>query len=271
MRTTTIPSPSSPQAFTITGIPSGSGYMVFAILDQNNSGLIEAGNLDNTNGAGSIAITGATTHNVVLVGGGAEVRVATEHQVTQSVPGSDSYGIRTRALGHLKLPVAVTLYGGNGVLVPAGLGKSFGTGFESSPAWTSTRPTVGDLYRFKVWYSDATSELKTGTLAAVLDAFANSLSVTATPSKNIPTFNWLAPSSPPSSYTYRLSLWGPSANWYYQSSSDMPSTQLSVQYNIDNNAQPTSLVNGSTYTWSVVVQDSDDNMATVQTSYTVPP
>jgi hypothetical protein len=271
MRSARIATPVSPQAFTISGIPSGSSYMVFAILDQNNSGLIEAGNLDNTNGAGSIAITGPTTRNVVLAGGGAEVRVATEHQVTQSVPGSDSYGIRTRALGHLKLPVLVTLYSGHGVLVPAGLGKSFGTGFESSPYWSSTRPTVGDLYRFKVWYSDATSELKTGTLAVVLDAFANSLSVVATPSKNIPTFHWLAPASPPASYTYRLWLSGSGANWYYPSRSDMPSTQLSVQYNTDGNASPSSLVNGSTYGWAITVQDQDSNLATVQASYTVPP
>jgi hypothetical protein len=270
MRSARIASPVSPQAFTITGIPSGNSYMVFAILDQNNSGLVEAGNLDNTNGAGSIAITGPTTRNVVLAGGGAEVRIATEHQSTQG-GGTDSYGIRARALGHLKLPVAVTVYSGNGVFVPAGLGKSFGTGFESSPYWSSTRPTVGDLYRFKVWYSDATSELRTGTLAVVLDAFANSLSVVATPSKNVPTFHWLAPTSPPASYTYRLSLSGSGANWYYPSRSDMPSTQFSVQYNTDGNASPASLVTGSTYTWSVIVQDQDDNMATVQTSYTVPP
>ncbi len=267
MRFTRIASPMSPQAYTVTGIPSGSNYFVFAILDQNNNGLIDAGDVHNTGDGGggqTIAITGATTQNVTLSGGNASVRIATEHQVQQGVPGLDSYSLQSRVSGQVKLPVAVTLYSGLNLAVPADIGKYYD--FDLWSNLGGTRPGVGDAYRFKIWYSDGTSELKTGSIAAVLDSFAQSLSVTATPSANVPTFNWLAPTSPPTSYTYRLSVYG-NANWWYPQDNGMPSTQTSAVYNADGNANPPSLVAGTTYNWSVVVQDQGGNQASVWTTY----
>ena len=266
MRSTAIASPTSPQAFTVTGIPSGSSYFVFAILDQNNNGIIDAGDLDNTNRAGSVAITGATTHDIILSGAAADVAMTTEHQFEQGVSGSDYYAIRANAEGHTKLPIAATMYSGSGVAVPVDLGKSYS--FQSNGDWGPTRPTAGDVYGFKIWYSDGTSELKLATLTTVLDSFARSLSVTASPSATIPTFHWLAPTSPPAGYTFNLSLYGSNANWYYPQRADMPSTQLSVQYDIDGSASSSSLVPGTTYNWSIIVRDPNDNRATVFATYT---
>jgi hypothetical protein len=267
MRATRIASPTSPQAFTVTGIPSGSNYFVFAILDQNNNGLIDAGDLSNTNGGGNqaIAITGATTQNVTLSGANADVRVATQHQIQEGVTGSDSYYIQSRVSGLVKLPVAVTLYSGLGAPVPVDVAKYFD--FETFLGMNG-RPNAGDTYGFKVWYSDGTSELKSGTISAVLDSFAQNLTVTPTPSSTVPTFSWSAPASPPTSYVYHLSLYGPSASWFYPQNNGMPSTQLTVQYNFDGNANPSSLVTGTTYYWSVVVQDQNDNQASILTAYT---
>jgi hypothetical protein len=269
MRATRIASPVSPQAFTVTGIPSGSSYFAFAILDQNDNGLIDAGDLSNTNGGGNqvIAITGATSHDITLSGANAEVRITTQHQVQQGSPGSDFYGMNLRVSGQVKLPVAVTLYSGAGVAVPVDFPKNFD--FQTFLGLGSSRPNPGGAYGFKIWYSDGTSELKTGSVTAVLDTFARSLSVTPAPSANVPTFSWVAPASPPApSYTYRLSLYGPGANWYYPRNDGMPSTQVSAQYNVDGNANPSSLVTGSTYTWAVVVQDLEGNEASIQTTYT---
>jgi VCBS repeat-containing protein len=42
-----------------------------------------------------------------------------------------------------------------------------------------------------------------------------------------------------------------------------------VQYNVDGQASPNAaLVSGSTYNWSVTVQDADGNQAKTETTYT---
>jgi hypothetical protein len=51
----------------------------------------------------------------------------------------------------------------------------------------------------------------------------------------------------------------------------MPSTTTSVLYNVDGNANPPSLSTGTTYNWSIIVQDQNDNQASVQTTYTPTP
>lgn len=270
MRATKIASPMSPTAYTVTGIPSGSNYFAFAILDQNGNGLIDAGDVHNIGSGGgnqTIAITGATTHNVTLSGANASVLMGTQHERQLGVPGSDSYGIRSRVSALVKLPVAVTLYSGSNVAVPADIARYYD--FEIGWGQGSARPNVGDAYGFKIWYSDGTSELKSGAVSAVLDSFAQTITATPTPSANTPTFSWAAPASPPASYMYYLQLYGPGgANWWYPRDSGMPSTQLSVQYNADGNASPASLVTGTTYNWSVTVQDQNQNRASVQTTYT---
>ncbi len=264
MRGVQISNPVSPQAYTITGIPSGNNYMVVAILDQNNTGYIGEGNPNNTNQAGTIAITGPTTRNVVLTGANADVFVITDHRLV--APGSHTYAVRTKALSQAKRAVAVTMYSGPDVLVPVNLGYN-SYNFQSGQNWESTRPTVGATYGLKVWYSDGTTELKTGTLTTVLDSFATSLSVERSPSANVPTFHWAAPTTPPDSYNYQFQLWGSGANWYYPRRESMPSTQTSVWYNVDGNAYPTSLVTGSTYYWQIQVRDREENTASVEAVY----
>lgn len=266
MRAARIASPTRPQFYTVTGIPAGD-YFVFAIVDMNDNGVVDGGDLSNTREDGQVVpIDVATTQDVTLSNANAGVRIATSHQIQQGVPGSDFYAIRSRVAGRVKLPVAVTLYSGPNAAVPADIARSWD--FDLWSGLGSTRPAAGDAYRFKVWYSDGTSELKSGSVSGVLDSFAESLSVTPTPSANVPTFNWAAPASPPASYTYRLSLDGPGASWWYPQDAGMPSTQTSVQYNVDGRASPSSLVMGTTYGWSVIVEDPGRNQASVRTTYT---
>jgi hypothetical protein len=268
MRGTRIASPVSPQAFTVTGIPTGTNFFHFAVLDQNDNGTIDTGDLGNTNSAGTIAITANTTHDLVLSGANADVRILTTHQTFQGGAGSDNYGIQVRAEGQAKLPVALTLYSGPDVAVPFDIGKG-NSAFQGTAKWSSTVPAIGDSYLFKVWYSDGTSELKTASVTVLLNSFAQNLFTDTTASATIPTFRWEVPVSPPLPYTFRLGLQasGGSQYWYYPQRSDMPSSQLSVRYNIDGSASVPSLSVGTTYNWYVTVTDREGNEASVVTSY----
>jgi len=60
--------------------------------------------------------------------------------------------------------------------------------------------------------------------------------------------------------------------WNYyggNNSNGIPSSQLSVVFNVDNSANPSpSLTPGTTYDWWVTVQDDSGNSAQFQTTYT---
>ena len=112
---------------------------------------------------------------------------------------------------------------------------------ENFGAWLnlmSVKPNVGDAFKVKVTYSDNTSEYITPSVTGVLDSFATNLT-TSGANRNIPTFNWTAPASPPSSYAYGIRVNQGTGNrvWEYPDDGDMPSTQTSVVYNVDGNAK----------------------------------
>jgi hypothetical protein len=269
MRNQRIANPTSPQAFSIGGIPSGSSYFPFAIIDMNNDGAIDAGDLSNTGSGGSanISITGATTHDIALSGANATAGVTTQHQIQQGVSGSDWYNVDARVNGLVKVPVAVILYSGPNVAVPVDVGRQWE--FDYYAGTGSTRPGLGDTYRLKVTYSDGSTELLSASVTTVLDSFATSLTVnTGSPySQAVPLFTWVAPASPPASYTYRVSLYGPGASWWYPQNDGLPAGTTSAQYNADGNAMPSSLASSTTYNWSVIVQDAAGNQASAQTTY----
>ena len=93
----------------------------------------------------------------------------------------------------------------------------------------SVSPNVGDAFKVEVTYSDDTSEYITPSVTGVLDSFATNLT-TSGANRNIPTFNWTAPASPPTFYTYELRVEQSTGGrvWEYPDDGDMPSTQTSV-------------------------------------------
>ncbi len=264
---TTIASPASPQSYSISGVPSGS-YQLFAVIDMNNNGIIDSGDINNANDtAPTITVSGNTTSNLTLTSASAIVRANTDHRFDGA---TNTYSLIPNIYDGTKHAVAVTLISGLNVAVPFDMGID-----PSNSTWISlnaNRPTGGDTYMFKVTYSDGTTQTLSGSVTGVLDTFATSLSVTATPSATIPTFSWAAPATPPAFYTYRLDLWGnsDSTNWNYPNGDDLPSTTLSALYNTDGGASSPSLTSGNAYTWRIQVRDAFGNSATRQTIYTVP-
>jgi hypothetical protein len=93
--------------------------------------------------------------------------------------------------------------------------------------------------------------------------------VTPTPDATTPTFSWMAPSPEPAGgYGYYISVDGPSVSWWYPGVGRMPSTQTSVLYDVDQGSTSPSLTPGTTYGWSIVVEDASWNTCAVETTYT---
>jgi hypothetical protein len=64
---------------------------------------------------------------------------------------------------------------------------------------------------------------------------------------------------------------GASLNWCYsggKNSNGIPSSQTTVVFDVDGSASSSSLTSGTTYNWSVQVQDANGNTAQEQVNYT---
>lgn len=267
-----IANPVSPQAFSIPGVPNGT-FFFFGIIDQNNDGLIDAGDISNTNSniSSSLTVTGNLSgQNLTLSNAGAIATVSTQHQKYTGAGGtSENYGLDFDVDQNTKRPVNVALVLGSSVLDVAKPVTDSGYWF-----WTnlgSLRPTVGDAYTVRVEYSDATSEDLTVTVSAVLDAFPTNLApVTGAAAGTTPTFTWSAPSPAPSfpyTYSFWMQQWNGPQIWQYPSDGDMLSSQLSLVYNVDGTASQPTLTVGTTYVWSISLMDANGNSAQQTVEY----
>ena len=91
-----INSPSSGLIYSYSGVPSGN-YQAFAIIDQDNNGLIDSGDISNVygsnqNGPPPLTVSGTTTtNNIALTSAVSTVSVATNHQQTNGA--DDTYSL----------------------------------------------------------------------------------------------------------------------------------------------------------------------------------
>ncbi len=261
---TRIASPVSPHTYSFSGVPNGS-YFNFAVIDMNNNGVIDLGDISNTDSdTPSITVNSNTTANITLTAAGAIERVTTSHWSDGT---NQSYNANVAVNSGTKLAVAVTIVSAPYIAVPFDMSKDWNFG-----AWLNlmaVRPNVGDAFKVKVTYSDGTSEYLTSSVTGVLDNFAQT-PTTSGGNRNIPTFNWAAPATPPAPYTYKLWVSQNTGGqvWNYPNDGDMPSTQTSVVYNADGRANAASLVTETPYNWTITVRDANGNEAQRQSSYT---
>jgi len=240
---------------------------VFVLLDMDNDGIgSHFGDLVYEPHS-PFTVSADTEQNFTLSSASATARAGTSHN---SDGLNDNYGLQLEASGGTKHIVRVALVSGLNVVVPVDIAKQDGE-FNYFVDLSTTRPTAGDAYVFKVTFSDGTTETLTGSVSVVLDAFATNLGVTTDgtggSSVTVPLFTWAAPASPPAFYTYSMYVEGP-VFWILDNT--LPSTQLSTLFNSDGNATNPSLTSG-TYNWYVRVEDADQNSATIQaTPYIVP-
>jgi hypothetical protein len=212
------------KSYSIT-IPSGSNYYIFGILDQNNDGQIDAGDVtdtNNNNNAPAVTLSGsATTVNDNSLP--ATNSVATvQTQYSSCGTNCSNYNLNLQVREGNKLPVAVTLYSGPNLLNPVDMGQCSGCGtvqFQYSASLPGGVPSVNDTYKFTVTYSDGSVDQgSAGTINGKVTAFGitgavvgasdvpTNLSPSGTSSTSTtPNFTWTFPSNP-SNYTYSFYL-----------------------------------------------------------------
>ncbi|HEY4382452.1 MAG TPA: hypothetical protein VGN01_19040 [Acidobacteriaceae bacterium] len=286
-----IANPVSLQAYSV-NVPNSATavYLPVGIIDQNNDGVVDAGDIVNINYQSSpISVTGPTANqNITLPTGNSLASVSTKHFLSGS---THTYAIYFSIPGANKLPVAISLLpssnadGANitsgpmdiaSCAVPPNTCRDGNTGFQMYFSLGSNAPTTGDTYLLKITYSDATTETVAATVTNVLSTFATSLApTTGTSVSTTPTFTWTDPvCGACSNYTYTFELDGAGNQiWYVPGNGNglAPGT-TSVAWGVDpSNASNTpsvgSLTLGTTYSWSVTVQDGDFNSATTTVSY----
>ncbi len=279
-----VSSPGVVQPFTLQ-VPSGT-YIQFAVLDQNNDGMIDPGDVSNVQEQKNVAIAGPGTEDVDLTDIASSIYVTTQHW-SQTVLGGSTpftntgYGVSFDLAEGDKLPVSVTLISGPNVISPIDMAKCASCGnvqFQYNTTINATVPVVGDTYNFEVTYSDGTSETVTGAVNGILSDFATSLAPSGSTSVGAtPTFSWTDPSNA-GNYTYSFMLWDGFGNPIWQipannsRSGGFDNTVTSIPWTTDPatwGSAPTlpSLTPGATYYWQIQDQDKKGNSAQVQTYY----
>jgi len=259
-----IAAPSNNQAFSIAGVQQGN-YAVYAILDMDNNGFFNLGDISNTDGDGvpvTVAGTPVTNANVTLAGGNATISVRTEHRLQNN---NESYNLDLQVSANGKRPVNAAVSGPNLSAGTIDMAASTWGPLESWPNLTA-RPTLTpapDTYSFAIEYSDGTT---TGTsplllpVTGIVDSFATPVSpVGSVPYPFSGTYTWSAPASPPTPYTYNFWLNVPGFN--DEGFFNMPSSTTSATY-------ITSYVDGGNYSWEISVADSLGNKARREVGFT---
>jgi uncharacterized protein (DUF2141 family) len=268
----------SPVSYSFSGVPSGN-YQAFAIIDQNNNGLIESSDISNVNnnhgGPPPLTVSGNTTNNITLTSAVSTLSVTTGHQ--QFNGSNDSYNLNFGINWGTKRPVAMTLTSGPNVAVPWDLPVDSNN--NEYVNLNAVAPQVGDTYQFQVTFSDGTTQTLPVSVTAVLNSFVTSMTAQTTSpgSVTVPLFTWVTPASTPSPYTYFVGLYSTSGstnvNWNDyggNNSNGIPAGTTSVLFNADSSASVSSLPTATNYQWYVGVQDSNGNSSQEATSYNIP-
>jgi len=283
-----IAHPVSMQGYTVVVPNSATAvYEPFAIVDQNNDGAVDAGDIQNVdnNGAGSlIPITGTTANvNFTVPAGNSIAAVQTTHYQS----GTPVYNISLSLFAGTRLPVSVTLLSssnsdGANVAGPSDIAlcgqsaSSCGNGFRIGyNLAASSAPAVGDTYFFFVKYSDGSTETVSAAVTGVLSDFATGLATTGT--NTTPTFTWTAPvCGACSTYVYTFNLAPANGNNIWQvpgNANGLPYSTTSLAWGVDptdsgNTPSVGSLTSGTNYSWTIGVVDSNGNQADTQANYT---
>ncbi len=288
-------------------IPNGSNYYIFGILDQNNDGQIDAGDVTDTNNNNSspaVTLSGsATTVNDNSLPATNSV-AAVQTQYSTCGTNCSSYNLSLQVREGNKLPVAVTLYSGPNLLNPVDMGQCSSCGsiqFDYSASLLGGTPNVGDTYNFTVTYSDGSVDQgSAGTINGKATAFgstgavvgANDLPTNLSPSgtsstSTSPNFTWTFPSNP-SNYTYSFylqqnncsgncTIWqipgqNSNLNGFTYAQTQTGATTGQITWGTDptgatNAPSVGTLTTGATYYWSISVQDANSNQAQTSVSY----
>jgi hypothetical protein len=287
-----ISAPVSPQAYSVQ-VPSGTNtYQFAAVMDQNNDGLVDPGDLQDVaqEGTPSVTISGPTSNvDLTLPSGNGIGFVYTQN--SESFSGSNaffSYALSPEVDFLAKLPVAVTLLSssnsdGANIVGPIDMancetsGSNCGHGFQFNYSDLAESAAVGDTYTFSVTYSDGSTGTLTYSLPAVLNAYAGNLApVTGSSSSTTPTFTWTDPTDA-ASYAYQFQLYvnGGESVWQIGdegSGNGFASSITSITWGTDPTGEGStpslsSLSDSVEYGWAIQIIDTYGNTTFTRVNY----
>jgi len=278
--------PTSPAPYTVK-VPSGSGYIHFGILDQENLGVVVPGDVSNTNGNNSapIAITGnEASVDLALPTSDSTAVVATQHnqQIDQFGTGSN-YNLQFEVNPGIKLPVAVTLTSASNpnVVLKQDIGQCNNCGGSGSFSFgidiNNSVPKVGDSYGLALTYSDGTTATQSAAVTGVLSSLPSHLEPAGSGTSTKPNFSWTDPANA-SDYTYNFQLQDASYNTIWQipgnnsNSNGFPSTVTSLAWGVppagySGDTPSVTALSNEEYTWSIQASDTNGNSASTQVNY----
>lgn len=280
-------------------VPTGSGYFNFAIVDQNNDGLLVPGNISNVNEQLNQSITistAANLGNLALPSGNGLATATVQVNKDTDISGNTGtgYNLGLRVVGLYKQPASVELVSGPSYLNPPlfdiATGEFNGNydEWDANPGTNGSTPSTSDVFTFNVTYTDGTSNSTlnstpnplTASPTAILSAFPtltypvwNSTGVSTTP-----TFTWTYPSNA-SNYTYQFQLQDSNGNTIWQipgnnsnSNGFSSSISPSITWGVDptgggNTPNAPSLSGNTQYQWSIQATDANGNEATTQMAF----
>ncbi len=286
--------PTSPATYTVE-VPDGT-YGFAVIIDQNNDGLIDAGditdvNSNNNNGGGppNVTISGSATENATLPSTNSNVSVRTQFSQFPNGSGgtSTNYGLNLEVRQGIKLPIAVTLASGPNLINPVDMASSCSgcSSFQYNAGIGPNVPNVGDTYTFNVTYSDGTTGTVSGAVTGVLtsSALPTLISPTGSDIGDTPSFDWTYPANP-GNYVYQFgvccssngTIWAVPAN--HSNSNGFTSSQITppLVWGVDptnsgNLPSPSSLSAGTYYSWAIRSEDANGNEAQAQLNFETTP
>ncbi|PNU18571.1 hypothetical protein C2E25_16995, partial [Geothermobacter hydrogeniphilus] len=246
------PDPATSTAFNLDGVSDGS-YDFYILLDMNNNGYLDAGDLSTMNGPVTrVTVNGGNVTGLtpVVDNTNSYQRVETTHG---KAGGGEYYGLNLNVEPGYRRVAGVQVSGG-ALPFPIDVGiddSGFFDLWQDSPS----RPGIGDSYSFDITYSDGTTETLTGQVTGVLDDFPTPLAPQGTVSNaSTPTFHWAAPQAAMvAPFGYEIYLRGNGFSW---DAWDIPGNQLSYDYD---GGSPIPEDPPSPYSWSVRLTDGNGN------------
>jgi len=273
--------------------PNGT-YGLFAIVDQNNNGVIDAGDVTNVRGNTNTTVTvsGNTSgQDLTLSAADSAATVQTQYQTfTNNGVTTGQYGLNFQVREGDKLPVAVELATGPNLALPVNIGNycqncgsdNFSYNVELLPGLV---PTTSQSYSLTVKYSDGTSNTVTAPITGVLGSaqLATLISPINSSSTDTPSFNWSYPANA-TDYIYQFQLCCASNNNIWQipdnnsSANGFTSSQLTppLVWNDDptesgNSPSVSALTDATSYEWQIQTMDANGNSAQASTNFIAVP
>jgi hypothetical protein len=278
-----IQNPVSPQPYSIQ-VPSGSEFVLFGIIDQNNDGWNSPGDISNFGGNGlpPVYVNGSMSGvNLTLPSTNSIAVLDTENwgEADEYYTGG-GYNLFTLVSAASKLPVAAELLSGPNVIAPEDLAVCGTCSLLDrlySTFTPSSTPTVGDPYKFQVNYSDGSSETLNLAVTGVVPLLSNLAPTGIGGTSTTPTFTWTDPANA-SNYDYQFLVYDQNFNTLWEvphnftGLSGFPSSITSITWGSDptganNPPSVSSLTSDEVYYWQVGATDVNGNWSQTEVDY----